>query len=158
VAAAFNPNVANLEKAVKRLEKKIASGADYILTQPIYDPERIIELKEATKHIEIPFYIGIMPLTSTRNAEFLHNEVPGFKLTDEVRTRMRDAGDDKEKAINESNAIYKGFIDTSLEHFHGIYFVTPFIRYDIIVTLVEYIHQKLKTNNFLEFNKREIVK
>lgn len=144
VATALNPNVANLEKAVKRLERKIQSGADYVLTQPIYDPERIIELSEATKHIKAPIYVGIMPLTSTRNAEFLHNEVPGFKLTDEVRERMRAAGDDREKAIEESLAISKELIDTTLEHFHGIYFVTPFMRYDVIVTLVEYIHQKLK--------------
>jgi homocysteine S-methyltransferase len=147
VAAAFNPNVANLTKAVKRLEKKITSGADYILTQPIYDSEKVIELKEETKHIETPIYVGIMPLTSTRNAEFLHNEVPGFKLTDEVRTRMRKAGDNKEKAIEESLAISRELIDTTLEHFHGIYFVTPFMRYDVIVTLVEYIHQKLKEKN-----------
>ena len=147
VAAAFNPNVANLEKAVKRLEKKITSGADYILTQPIYDPQKIVELKEATNHLEIPIYVGIMPLTSTRNAEFLHNEVPGFKLTDEVRSRMREAGDNREKAIEESLSIAKELIDTTLEHFHGIYFVTPFIRYDIIVTLVEYIHKKLKEDH-----------
>src|SRR5699024_12210376 len=81
VAAAFNTNVANVGRAVKRLERKIASGADYILTQPIYSPEKIVELKEATAHIDVPIFIGIMPLTSTRNAEFLHNEVPGIKLT-----------------------------------------------------------------------------
>src|SRR5699024_6894603 len=98
VAAAFNPNVANVEKAVQRLERKIESGADYILTQPVYSREKIIELKRATEHIEVPIFLGIMPLTSTRNAEFLHNEVPGIKLTDEVRARMKAADGDRAKS------------------------------------------------------------
>src|SRR5699024_5666135 len=88
IASAFNPNVANVKRAVQRLEKKVESGADYILTQPVYQQEIITELATATKHMEIPIFIGIMPLTSTKNAEFLHNEVPGIKLSDEVRARM----------------------------------------------------------------------
>jgi len=142
VAAAFNPNVANVERAVQRLERKIASGADYILTQPIYSKEKISELKEATKHIDIPIFVGIMPLTSTKNAEFLHNEVPGIKLTDEVRARMKAASGDREKSTAESVAISKELIDATLEHFNGVYLITPFMRYDICVELVEYIHEK----------------
>lgn len=83
-----------------------------------------------------------MPLTSTRNAEFLHNEVPGIKLTDEVRERMKEAGTDREKATAESITISKELVDTALEHFNGIYLITPFMRYDICVELVEYIHEK----------------
>ncbi|HLR73444.1 MAG TPA: bifunctional homocysteine S-methyltransferase/methylenetetrahydrofolate reductase [Pseudogracilibacillus sp.] len=142
VAAAFNPNVANVGRAVQRLERKIASGADYILTQPIYSPEKIVELKEATAHIDVPIFIGIMPLTSTRNAEFLHNEVPGIKLTDEVRERMKEAGTNREKSTAESIAISKELIDTALKHFNGVYLITPFMRYDICVELVEYIHEQ----------------
>ena len=66
VAAAFNPNVANVAKAVNRLERKIDSGADYILTQPVYSTEKIVELKQATEHIDTPIFVGIMPLTSTK--------------------------------------------------------------------------------------------
>src|SRR5699024_8219146 len=142
VAAAFNPNVANVEKAVKRLERKITSGADYILTQPVYSPEKIIELKRATKHIDTPIFIGIMPLTSTNNAEFLHHEVPGIKLTDKVRTRMKRAAVNRVKSTAESITISKELIDVALEYFNGIYLITPFMRYDICVELVNYIHEK----------------
>lgn len=142
VAAAFNPNVANVAKAVNRLERKIASGADYILTQPIYSKEKFIELKEATAHIDTPIFVGIMPLTSTKNAEFLHNEVPGIKLTDEVRERMRAVAGNRELSTKESIAISKELIDVALQHFNGIYLITPFMRYDIIVELVNYIHEK----------------
>ena len=142
VAAAFNPNVANVEKAVLRMERKIASGADYILTQPVYSSEKIIELKKATSHIDTPIFIGVMPLTSTKNAEFLHHEVPGIKLTDEVRARMKAAEGNRAQSTAESIAISKELIDTALEHFNGIYLITPFMRYDICVELVNYIHQK----------------
>ena len=142
VAAAFNPNVANVEKAVLRMERKITSGADYILTQPVYSSEKIIELKKATSHIDTPIFIGVMPLTSTKNAEFLHHEVPGIKLTDEVRARMKAAEGNRAQSTAESIAISKELIDTALEHFNGIYLITPFMRYDICVELVNYIHQK----------------
>lgn len=145
VAAAFNPNVPHLDRAIKRLERKVECGADYFLTQPVYDKERIIELGKAAKHIEAPIYLGIMPLTSTRNAEFLHNEVPGIKLTDDVRARMRAASStDKELAIEVGIDISKELIDTALEYFHGIYLITPFMRYDVSVRLVKYIQGRLK--------------
>src|SRR5699024_6411744 len=113
----------------QRMERKIKSGADYILTQPVYDVEKIVELKEATKHIDTPIFLGIMPLTSTKNAEFLHNEVPGIKLTDDVRYRMRDVADDRERSTAESIAISKELVDVALEHFNGIYLITPFMHY-----------------------------
>src|SRR5699024_9553999 len=110
--------------------------------QPIFDAEKIIELKEATKHIDTPIFIGIMPLTSTKNAEFLHNEVPGIKLTDEVRARMKATEGDCSAATAESIAICKELIDTATEHFNGIYLITPFMRYDICVELTKYIREK----------------
>lgn len=146
IAAAFNPNVAHLDKAVRRMEKKIAYGADYFLTQPLYSSEQIIKLKEATQHIDAPIFVGIMPLTSSRNAEFLHHEVPGIKLTDEVRSRMASTGDNRERSEKEGLTIAKELIDTALEHFKGIYLVTPFMRYDLTVELSIYI--KKKTNAF----------
>lgn len=143
VAAAFNPNVRHIDRAVQRMEKKIEAGADYFITQPIYSPEKVIELYEATKHIQAPIYIGIMPLTSSQNAEFLHNEVPGIKLTDEVRARMGLFAGNRDQSTREGIAVAKELIDVALEHFHGIYLITPFMRYDMTVDLTEYINGKL---------------
>lgn len=141
VAAAFNPNVRVVARAVPRLEKKIAAGADYFITQPVYSKEKIIEIYEATKHLETPIYIGIMPLTSLRNSEFLHHEVPGIKLSDEVLARMAKADIDKVTAQAEGIQIAKELIDTAAELFNGIYLITPFMRYDMSVELIEYINQ-----------------
>ncbi|MFL0584648.1 bifunctional homocysteine S-methyltransferase/methylenetetrahydrofolate reductase [Solibacillus silvestris] len=141
VAAAFNPNVRVLDRAVARLEKKIEHGADYFISQPVYTKEKIIEIYEATKHLETPIYIGIMPLTSSRSAEFLHHEVPGIKLSDEVLARMAACGDDKEASTAEGIAIAKELLDTACEYFNGIYLITPFLRYDMTLELMDYVKQ-----------------
>ncbi|WP_336823155.1 bifunctional homocysteine S-methyltransferase/methylenetetrahydrofolate reductase [Sporosarcina sp. USHLN248] len=139
VAAAFNPNVRVLDRAVKRLEKKIECGADYFITQPVYTKEKIEEIYEATKHLDTPIFIGIMPLTNIRNAEFLHHEVPGIKLSEDVLARMRDCGDDRERATAEGIAISKELIDTAAKLFNGIYIITPFLRYDMSLELIKHI-------------------
>lgn len=144
VAGAFNPNVRHLDKAVQRLEKKISYGADYFITQPLYCERQILDVYEATKHLKTPIYIGIMPLISSRNAEFLHNEVPGIKLTDQIRNRMALVSDDPLKSQLEGIAIAKSLIDAAMELFNGIYLITPFMRYEITVELTEYIQDKTK--------------
>ncbi|WP_274308317.1 bifunctional homocysteine S-methyltransferase/methylenetetrahydrofolate reductase [Solibacillus daqui] len=141
VAAAFNPNVRVLDRAVQRLEKKIEHGADYFISQPVYTKEKIIEIYEATKHLETPIYIGIMPLTSSRSAEFLHHEVPGIKLSDEVLARMAACGNDKESATKEGLAIAKELLETACQYFNGIYLITPFLRYDMTLELMEHVKQ-----------------
>lgn len=83
-----------------------------------------------------------MPLISTRNAEFLHNEVPGIKLTDEVRQRMAATANNPELALQEGLLIAKELIDTAIEHFNGIYLITPFLRFDLTVELSKYIQEK----------------
>ncbi len=143
IAAAFNPNVRHLDRAVARLEKKQQYGADYLISQPIYSEEQLIEVHEATKHLTCPIYIGIMPLTSYRNAEFLHNEVPGIKLSDSIRKRMSTATDASESQ-NEGLAIAKSLIDTAFDLFNGIYLITPFLRYELTVELTRYIKEKTR--------------
>ena len=139
IAAAFNPNVKYLDKAVQRMEKKIACGAQSFLTQPIYSVEQIEEVYEATKHLETPIFVGIMPLTSTRNAEFIHNEIPGIKLPDSVRRAMASAGDDPIKSRIEAISIARELVDAAKERFKGIYLITPFLRYEMTLELTKHI-------------------
>jgi methionine synthase / methylenetetrahydrofolate reductase(NADPH) len=140
VGAAFNPNVKYLEKAVERLERKIASGADYIMTQPVYDLALIERIAEATRHLSVPIFLGIMPLASGRNAEYLHNEVPGIQLSDEVRRRMNGLEGPAGRA--EGVAIARELLDAAMPHFNGIYLITPFLSYEMSVALTEYVIQK----------------
>lgn len=100
-----------LERAVTRLEKKIEHGADYFISQPVYTKEKIVEIYEATKHLQAPIYIGIMPVTSYKSAEFLHHEVPGIKLSEDALARMKVCGEDKERAKLEGIAIAKELVE-----------------------------------------------
>ncbi|MCM3765938.1 bifunctional homocysteine S-methyltransferase/methylenetetrahydrofolate reductase [Neobacillus niacini] len=152
IAAAFNPNVRSLEKAVKRLEKKIAFGADYFISQPVFSEEKLLEIHDQTKHLDAPIYIGLMPLTSSKNAEFLHNEVPGIKIADSIRDRMASLSDPV-LAAQEGIAITKSLVDTALDLFNGIYFITPFLRYELTAELALYANQRareLRGNSYAE--------
>jgi homocysteine S-methyltransferase len=140
VAGAFNPNVRHLDKAVKRLERKIEAGADFIMTQPVYDPKLIEEIHEATKHLNVPIFIGLMPLTSERNAIFMHNEVPGVQLSGEVLKRMEGLSGESGRAMGIQ--IAKELIDAAMSFFNGIYIMTPMLFYGMSAELTRYVWQK----------------
>ncbi|MDQ0198804.1 bifunctional homocysteine S-methyltransferase/methylenetetrahydrofolate reductase [Neobacillus ginsengisoli] len=153
IAAAFNPNVRSLEKAVKRLEKKIHFGADYFISQPVFSEEKLLEVYENTKHLEAPIYIGLMPLLSSKNAEFLHNEVPGIKIADSIRESMAALNDNPELAVREGIEITKSLIDAALDLFNGIYLITPFLRYELTAELAIYSRQRasqIRGNSYAE--------
>jgi methionine synthase / methylenetetrahydrofolate reductase(NADPH) len=144
IAGAFNPNVRSVEKAVKRLEKKIEHGADYFISQPVFSEDKIIEVYEHTKHLNAPIYIGLMPLISSRNAEFLHNEVPGIKISQSIRDRMAALSDNPLQAAREGVEITKSLIDAALDLFNGIYLITPFLRYELTTELAIYARKRAK--------------
>lgn len=139
VGAAFNPHVRNLEPAIARLERKVEAGADFIMTQPVYDVETLLAIREATRHIPIPIFIGVMPLTGQRNAEFLHNEVPGIKIAESTLERIKRF--EGEAARHEGVQIAKELLDVAVHHFNGLYLITPFNYYDMTVELTRYARQ-----------------
>jgi methionine synthase / methylenetetrahydrofolate reductase(NADPH) len=157
IAGAFNPNVRSLEKAVIRLEKKIECGADYFITQPVFSEEKLLEVYEATRHIKAPIYIGLMPLTSHRNTEFLHHEVPGIKISDSIRGQMEKHKDDPIQACREGLEITKSLIDAALELFNGIYFITPFLRFELSVELTNYTNQQIAKVSRRKDNAQSII-
>lgn len=138
IAGAFDPNVRKLDGAVKRFEKKVAAGMSYFITQPVYSKEKIKEVYEATKHLDTPLFIGIMPIASYNNALFLHNEVPGIKMSEDVLNQFKAVKDDKEKTKELSLRLSKELIDTVHEYFNGLYLITPFQRIDYSLELAAY--------------------
>ncbi|MCI2774121.1 bifunctional homocysteine S-methyltransferase/methylenetetrahydrofolate reductase [Staphylococcus petrasii] len=138
IAGAFDPNVRKLDGAVKRLEKKIAAGMSYFITQPVYSKEKIKEVYKATKYLNTPLFIGIMPIVSYNNALFLHNEVPGIKMSEDILNQFKAVKDDKEKTKALSLRLSKELIDTVHEYFNGLYIITPFQRIDYSLELAAY--------------------
>lgn len=143
-AAAFNPNVKNLARCSRLIDKKVKAGADYFITQPVFNEETIEGLAQLTKEISQPFFLGIMPITSYNNAIFLHNEVPGIDLSEDFLARLEAVKDDKAACQVMALAESKRLIDKALEHFKGICLVTPFMRYDLTIELIDYIHEQTK--------------
>jgi homocysteine S-methyltransferase len=140
IGAAFNPNVQAMETQVARLEKKIANGARFAQTQPLFDLERLDTMLRLTGDIEIPILPGILPLVSERNTEFLHNEVPGIVIPEEIRSRMRGKG--KEEGVREGLAIAREFIDAARDRVGGFYIIPPFGNHAIAAELVRHIRRQ----------------
>ncbi|MEO3947543.1 bifunctional homocysteine S-methyltransferase/methylenetetrahydrofolate reductase [Gorillibacterium sp. CAU 1737] len=141
IGAALDPNVKYLEKAVQRVEKKIEAGAHFFMTQPVYDPAKIEKLYEATRHLDAPIFIGIMPLMSERNAEFLHHEVPGIRIPEETRLRMR--GKSGEEGRLEGVAIAKEMAEAAVRYFKGIYLMTPMLFSGMTAEITRYIQAEV---------------
>ena len=138
IGAAFNPNTRNTAVQAQRLRKKIANGAVFAQCQPVYDPAVFLDALELTRDCDIPILPGVMPLVSERNAEYLHNEVPGITVPDAVRTRMK--GLEKAAGIREGLAIAREFIQATFAAAGGYYLIPPFGKYELALELIDYIH------------------
>ena len=93
IGCGADPSKPDHDKEIRRLEEKVKAGAEYIMTQPVYDPrDGRAASSRSIKHLDVPVLIGILPLYSHKNAEFLHNEVPGMTIPEDIRERMRKAG------------------------------------------------------------------
>ncbi|WP_186579952.1 bifunctional homocysteine S-methyltransferase/methylenetetrahydrofolate reductase [Aquibacillus kalidii] len=138
VGTSFNPHVRNFNRAIERLRRKLDAGADYVMTQPIYDKALFEQIARAVEEFDVPVFVGIMPMVSKRNAQFLHNEVPGMQIPESILTRMDI--ESKEEATREGLAISEELIQEALHYFNGIYLVTPFLRSELTAHLTRYIH------------------
>jgi homocysteine S-methyltransferase len=141
IGVAFNPNGRNLPGQVARLRKKFTCGAHFAMTQPVYDADRFQQMKKATADIPGPILVGCMPLLSERNAEFVHNEVPGIILSDEVRQRMKglSGAPGREMGIR----ICRELIERMTPDADGFYIIPSQIRTEMAVELVDFIHSRV---------------
>jgi methionine synthase I (cobalamin-dependent)/5,10-methylenetetrahydrofolate reductase len=135
IGCAFNPNALNFDSQLKKLESKLAAGAQYVMTQPVFDNELARRTVARLAPLGVPVFLGVMPVLSSRNAEFLHNEVPGIKIADSLRERMRNAADDA-AATKIGVEVAREVRDIAMEAFNGVYLITPFLRYEVSVDLL----------------------
>ncbi len=123
---------------IKNLRRKLQAGADFILTQPVYQPELaeafLDRYQEQHGSLEIPILVGVLPLYSARHAAFLHNEVPGISIPDDLMQRMESAG---EMAQKEGVRIALELVEQMKAWCRGIYLMPQFNRYDLAAEIVE---------------------
>ena len=133
VACAANPAHEDLTTEVERFRRKLEAGADFVMTQFVWDPKLVIDFFDRAGPIHVPILVGILPLQSHRHAEYMHNEVPGVFIPDRLRERMRQAG---EQGIREGLLIARDFLDEIRPHVQGMYVMPSFGRYEVVAQFV----------------------
>lgn len=151
IGVGVNPGAVNIEEEIKRFEWKVEAGAEYAITQPVFDTAQLKRFLEMISHVRIPIVAGIWPLISYRNAEFMHNEVPGVEVTPEILERMRDASDkDKETAREEGIRIARESLLDVHDFIQGVQVSAPFgnVKYALqVFEVLENLNQKKRADN-----------
>lgn len=134
VACAANPKAENLDVEIGKLEKKLEAGADVIYTQPIYEMATLEEFLRRIEDWKIPVMLGVLPLRGSKHAEFLHNEIPGMSIPEELRQRFRTTTT-KPSQLGVEIAIE--FLRQAKPHVAGVYLMPPFKKYEIVPVVLE---------------------
>jgi methionine synthase I (cobalamin-dependent)/5,10-methylenetetrahydrofolate reductase len=142
IGAALNLNVTDAEtdQEIEKYRSKIEAGAQFLMTQPIYELEPLLRFLTRAGTPPIPLILGCIPLHSSRHAEYLHNEVPGITIPDDVRTRMRAAGEHGHK---EGLKLAQELLTATYGMVQGVYLMPSYGRYDIVAELT----RMLRTQN-----------
>lgn len=135
IAAAANPTAEEIELELRRVRAKLEAGAHLLMAQPVFDVATLVHFFERLGPVDVPVLAGVLPLMSSRHAEFIHNELPGVEVTGVVLARMRDAG---EAGSDAGLAIAREHVEElrSLPGVSGIYLMPSFGRYEVVAELV----------------------
>jgi len=130
------PAALNYDRELARLRQKKQAGAELIMTQPVYDPAVLLKFLDDVAPLGLPVLVGLLPLASFRNAEFLHNEVPGMQVPEAVRERMRRAGSGP-AARKEGVSIARAMLEAVRSRVAGAYVMPPLERYELALEVVD---------------------
>jgi homocysteine S-methyltransferase len=136
LATGAEPAAHDRERELRRLEDKKAAGAELVMTQPVYDPRTLERFLDDVAPLGLPIMVGILPLASHRNAEFLHNEVPGMSIPAEYRERMAKVGGGP-AARAEGIQIAQEALGAVKHRVAGAYVMPPFNRVDAALAVLE---------------------
>jgi homocysteine S-methyltransferase len=125
IGVGLNPCAVEPNIELKRFEWKVKAGAEYAITQPVFDVKQLLDFMEKIKHLKTPIIAGIWPLVSLRNAEFMNNEVPGVTVPEFIMERMKKAKT-KEDALAEGIQIAKEMVHSLKDKVQGIQVSAPF--------------------------------
>jgi homocysteine S-methyltransferase len=132
IGVGVNPAAIDPAHELRRFEWKVEAGAEYAITQPVFDVEQLERFLESIAHVRIPIVAGIWPLVSARNAEFLANEVPGVVVPPAVTARMRAASErSKEHAVAEGIAIAREMLEHVRGAVQGVQVSAPFGKVEL---------------------------
>jgi homocysteine S-methyltransferase len=136
LATGLEPGAQDLDKEIRRLERKHAAGAEVVMTQPIFHQELLDNVLGRIAHLKMPVLLGVLPLVSYKNAEFLHNEVPGMQIPEEIRERMRKAPPGAE-ARKEGVRIAREMLFSVRDRVQGAYLMPPLGKYELALEVLD---------------------
>ena len=136
IGVGVNPGAINLDDELRRLDWKIEAGAEYMITQPVFDLRLLERFMKRIAHVRLPLICGIWPLVSFRNAEFMNNEVPGASVPQEILERMRKTTT-KEEGFREGVAIARETFDRVKGEAAGVQLSAPLGRIEGVMTILE---------------------
>ena len=138
IGVGVNPGHLDLEYELRRLDWKVKAGAEYAITQPVFDARQLEHFLTRIEDMNLPIVAGIWPLLSYRNAQFMNNEVPGVSVPDEVMERMRVASDKgKEFALREGVTIARETLERVRGKVAGVQVSAPLGRVDLALQVFE---------------------
>jgi homocysteine S-methyltransferase len=138
VGVGVNPGAINLDYEISRFERKVEAGAEFAITQPVFDVRVLENFLKRVAHCRIPILAGIWPLWSLRNAEFMHNEVPGAAIPSGIMERMRRAQDaGPERARQEGVAIAREILGSIRGMVQGIQVSPPLGKYELALEVLQ---------------------
>jgi methionine synthase I (cobalamin-dependent)/5,10-methylenetetrahydrofolate reductase len=138
IGVGVNPGHLDLEYELRRLEWKAKAGAEYAITQPVFDVAQLETFLGRIEHMKLPVVAGIWPLLSYRNAQFMNNEVPGVSVPDDVMERMRIASEkSKEHGLREGVAIARDTLERVRNRVAGVQVSAPLGRVDLALQVFE---------------------
>ena len=136
IAVGVNPGAINIDEELRRLDWKIQAGAEYMITQPVFDLRILEKFLKRIENVKLPILCGIWPLVSYRNAEFMNNEVPGASVPAEILERMRKTKS-KEEAFFEGVEIAKETYQKVRSEVNGVQLAAPMGRVDAVIMMLE---------------------
>jgi homocysteine S-methyltransferase len=137
IGVGANPGALNMDEEIRRFEWKVEAGAEYVVTQPVFDLDLLENFLRRIERVKIPVVCGIWPLTSFRNAEFMVNELR-VAVPEEFMERMRRV-DSAEKARDEGVAIAREMVVRVRSMVQGVQLSAPFGRYQMALDVAEAI-------------------
>ncbi len=132
--AALDPGAPDAGREIERLHRKVEAGARWVQTQPVYDLEALDRFLARAGRVPVPVLVGVLPLHSFRHAEFLHNEVPGMRIPDHVRARLREAGDG---ALRAGIELAQALVREIRGRWAGAYLMPSFGRFEVVAEVLD---------------------
>jgi len=140
IGVGLNPCAVDPEEEIRRFEWKVKAGAEFAITQPVFDINALLDFLKRIEHVRIPIIAGVWPLVSLRNAEFMNNEVPGVTVPVEIMNRMR-AAKSKEDALEEGLAIASEMVSNLRLHVQGVQVSAPFGKVQYALQVLAALNQ-----------------